>query len=170
MSHPKGVLEAELGLSDPQHHPDWPYRWCPPPHCHRRPHLLAQLRLLGFQFCCSPRQCKAIWLPTGLQPSQQRSQMGQGGGEEETLRPGHKTRGEVTVTAASRFSHIGTAHDCSERRDTSKNVLVPKSAKQIAVVQAPWGHAEGGLGLPDPWKQAVSDVQASSGPEGVRCS
>ena len=46
----------------------------------------------------------------------------------------------------SRFSHIGTAHDCSERRDTSKNVLVPKSAKQMVVVQTLWGPA-GGVGI-----------------------
>lgn len=26
-SHPKGVLGAKLGLSDPWHHPGWPYRW-----------------------------------------------------------------------------------------------------------------------------------------------
>lgn len=42
------------------------------------------------------------------------------------------------MAAASCFSHIGTAHDCSERRDTSKNVLVPKSAKQM-VVDLGWG-------------------------------
>ena len=42
------------------------------------------------------------------------------------------------MAAASCFSHIGTAHDCSERRDTSKNVLVPKSAKQMVVVRT-WG-------------------------------
>ena len=68
------------------------------------------------------------------------------------------------MAAASCFSHIGTAHDCSERRDTSKNVLVPKSAKQMVVVRT-WGGgpAEGTWYLKHrcgPWKQPVSDVQA----------
>lgn len=44
------------------------------------------------------------------------------------------------------LSHIGTAHNCSERRDTSKNVLVPKSAQQVVVVCTLWGQA-GGAGV-----------------------
>lgn len=54
------------------------------------------------------------------------------------------------------LSHIGTAHNCSERRDTSKNVLVPKSAQQVVVVCTLWGQAGGagvGRGLKRPWKQ-----------------
>lgn len=50
--------------------------------CRRRPHLLAQLRLLDFQLHCGPRHCKSIWLPTGLQPSKQLSQMGPGASKE----------------------------------------------------------------------------------------
>lgn len=67
-SHPKGVLGARPGLCDPWHHPGWPTDGDCPPHPHHgrgQPHLLAQLRLPGFQLCCGPRQCKAIRLPTG---------------------------------------------------------------------------------------------------------
>lgn len=60
--------------------------------CRRRPHLLAQLRLQDSQLGCGPRQCKAIRLPTGLRPSQQLSQMGQGASED-TAQPGHRTQG-----------------------------------------------------------------------------
>lgn len=74
-------------------------------------------------------------------------------------------QGEVNnVAAAARFSHIGTAHDCSERRDTSKNVLVPKSAKQMVLEQALWGQKMRSLYPCTPGNSAT--IQA----EGVRCS
>lgn len=135
-----------------------------PPSCRRQPHLLARLRLRGFQLRGGPGQCKAIWLPTGLRPSQQLSQMGQGGGEE-PLGPGPRRRGGERGCGAC-FSHIGTAHDCSERRDTSKNVLVPKSAKQMVVVRPGGAALEGLLASLHPWKQPVPDVQAHYGASG----
>lgn len=73
-------------------------------------------------------------------------------------------QGEVNAAAAACFSHIGTAHDCSERRDTSKNVLVPKSAKQMVLEQALWGQSRGGLCTPAPL-ETVRPRQ-----EGVRSS
>lgn len=69
-------------------------------------------------------------------------------------------QGEVNVAAAARFSHIGTTHDCSERRDTSKNVLVPKSAKQMVLEQALWGRSRGGLCTLAPLE---TEVQAERG-------
>lgn len=59
-------------------------------------------------------------------------------------------QGEANGAAAACFSHIGTAHDCSERRDTSKNVLVPKSAKQMVLEQALWEQSRAGLCTPAP--------------------
>lgn len=60
------------------------------------------------------------------------------------------------MAAAARFSHIGTAHDCSERRDTSKNVLVPKSAKQMELEQALRGRRTGRSLYPAPLEMAAS--------------
>lgn len=69
------------------------------------------------------------------------------------------------MAAAACFSHIGTAHDCSERRDTSKNVLVPKSAKQMVLEQALCGQSgRGGLCTPAPLEMSTSRQK------GVRCS
>lgn len=161
------MLGAELGLPDPWHPPGWPYRWLVTPllHCRRQSHLLAQLRLLGFQLCCGPRQCKVIWEPAGLQPSQPLSRWARVASRSW----GPDTRhGEVSIAAGFHFSHIGTAHDCSERRDTSKNVLVPKSAKQMVVVQPSRGSAGAGSWHPcGPWKQPVSDVQSHLRARGV---
>lgn len=90
--------------------------------------------------------------------------MGHGGFEAQTgHRPGPDKGAEGGGRCNTCFSHIGTAHDCSERRDTSKNVLVPKSAKQMGLVQALWGHTGQGLCIPAP---QISDVQALSEAEG----
>lgn len=45
-------------------------------------------------------------------------------------------------------------------------MLVPKSAKQMVVVQAPWGRAEGLSTPPHPGKRPLSDVQAHGGATG----
>lgn len=171
-SHPKGVWGGELGLPDPWHPPAGPTDGDTPIHGCGQPHLLpARIAwIAGSQLCRGPRQCKAIWLPTGLRPSRQLSQMGPGVAEDkEPLGPGHRTLGRC-ARLRSHFSHIGTAHDCSERRDTSKNVLVPKSAKQVGSVAGPLGTHWRGIPCAAPTPAAIPDVQVGMGPRGEECS